>query len=313
MKQGVFLVTGCGGDIGTSVGRILKDLGVARTVVGCDLSNENAGKFVFDACESVPRADDPEYLSGLETVVNKYTVDAVFPISEGEIRFFHKNGIRKLAGVPLVLANDQAIGVGLDKLLTNRFLEANDLPHPWTHIAKEHGPEKLPCIMKSRFGHGSKDVQVVTDDASVAYFGARRPEYIWQEYLSPDDEEYTCGLYGCADGSVRHIIFRRTLVGGLTGSGEVVENSEIKKVLIAVAQSVNLRGSINVQLRLTGKGPMIFEINPRFSSTVAFRHKLGFNDVLWALEEVLGLPVSPYVAPREGVKFYRGYTQHIES
>jgi carbamoyl-phosphate synthase large subunit len=34
---------------------------------------------------------------------------------------------------------------------------------------------------------------------------------------------------------------------------------------------------------MTKKGPIIFEINPRFSSTVVFRHKLGFKDVQWAI------------------------------
>ena len=48
---------------------------------------------------------------------------------------------------------------------------------------------------------------------------------------------------------------------------------------------MNLKGSINVQLRITEEGPMIFEINPRFSSTAFMRHKLGFSDVNWAVKE----------------------------
>ena len=33
---------------------------------------------------------------------------------------------------------------------------------------------------------------------------------------------------------------------------------------------------------------MIFEINPRFSSTAFMRHKLGFMDVIWSIEEFYG-------------------------
>jgi carbamoyl-phosphate synthase large subunit len=47
-----------------------------------------------------------------------------------------------------------------------------------------------------------------------------------------------------------------------------------------------------VQLRLTDKGPRVFEINPRFSSTVLMRHRMGFSDVLWAIEEAEGKTVS---------------------
>ena len=48
---------------------------------------------------------------------------------------------------------------------------------------------------------------------------------------------------------------------------------------------------------ITKKGPRVFEINPRFSSTVLMRHRLGFTDLLWAIEEAEGkeinyLPVS---------------------
>jgi carbamoyl-phosphate synthase large subunit len=32
----------------------------------------------------------------------------------------------------------------------------------------------------------------------------------------------------------------------------------------------------------------VFEINPRFSSTVLMRHRLGFSDVLWAIDEAEG-------------------------
>jgi carbamoyl-phosphate synthase large subunit len=34
---------------------------------------------------------------------------------------------------------------------------------------------------------------------------------------------------------------------------------------------------------------MIFEINPRFSSTVLMRNYLGFTDLLWSIEEKFGL------------------------
>jgi carbamoyl-phosphate synthase large subunit len=54
---------------------------------------------------------------------------------------------------------------------------------------------------------------------------------------------------------------------------------------------------MNVQLRLTAAGPRVFEINPRFSSTALMRHRIGFSDVLWSLDEAAGRPVEfPAVA-----------------
>ena len=37
---------------------------------------------------------------------------------------------------------------------------------------------------------------------------------------------------------------------------------------------------------------MIFEINPRFSSTVLMRNYLGFTDLLWSLQEKFGLKLT---------------------
>ena len=37
---------------------------------------------------------------------------------------------------------------------------------------------------------------------------------------------------------------------------------------------------------------MIFEINPRFSSTVLMRNYLGFTDLVWSIEEKFGLKLT---------------------
>jgi len=68
---------------------------------------------------------------------------------------------------------------------------------------------------------------------------------------------------------------------------------------------LELIGAINVQLRMKDNEPYIFEINPRFSSTVGFRHRMGFQDFLWSIEHALGLQISDYTPPPIGTKIYR--------
>jgi carbamoyl-phosphate synthase large subunit len=84
-----------------------------------------------------------------------------------------------------------------------------------------------------------------------------------------------------------------------------VENPDIDQLLVRIAKGLNLVGSINVQLRLTSKGPIVFEINPRFSSTVFFRHLMGFDDVIWSLQQARHMQISAYVAPKGKVRFFR--------
>ena len=82
-------------------------------------------------------------------------------------------------------------------------------------------------------------------------------------------------------------------------------------MLCNLADKINLDGSINVQLRLTKKGPVVFEINPRFSSTVLFRHMFGFKDLEWSIQDKLNIELEPYEAAREGRTFYKGFNEFI--
>ena len=54
------------------------------------------------------------------------------------------------------------------------------------------------------------------------------------------------------------------------------------------------------------------QINPRFSSTVLYRHLFGFEDLIWSIEDRLGLELSDYRQDAVGRKFYKGYQEYIK-
>jgi carbamoyl-phosphate synthase large subunit len=111
---------------------------------------------------------------------------------------------------------------------------------------------------------------------------------VFQEILEPADREITCAVYRKRDGEVLSLLMLRRLTGGCTGWARIIEDEQTSQMCAHIAIGLNLRGSMNVQLRLTDQGPRVFEINPRFSSTVLMRHRMGFSDVLWAMEESEG-------------------------
>lgn len=301
------LVTAIGGDIGYGIGKILRKSGIAEFLVGCDVHKEHAGRFYYDRCEVVARADSRDYADGLLRMAKANRADLIIPTSEAELRCLLGAGaVGELGGIPLLMVNREALRIGFDKLQTSRLLERAGLPFPWTSLVEEGAPKALPCIIKQRFGAGSRGFSVVGADL-VPLLARTRGADIWQELLQPADQEYTCGLYRTVDGEVRTIAFHRRLVAGSTRFGRVVGNNpQINGLLARVAELVDLRGSINVQLMLTARGPVVFEINPRFSSTVVFRHLLGFQDVVWAIKERLGETVPAYAPPADGTAFYRG-------
>lgn len=301
------LVTAIAGDIGHGIGKILRRSGLAQFMVGCDVHADHAGSVYFDRCEIVERADSPGYLDSLLRVARANHIDLIVPTSEAELRFLLKAGLLEhVDAIPVIAPNDMALKVGFDKLATADFLKESGLPHPWTRKVAAGPPDRYPCLIKERSGRGSKNVVHVRREW-VEFYRQTRSEDIWQECLEPADEEYTCGIYRARTGQTRTIAFRRKLAGGMTVFGRVVtDNSALNGLLVRVAEALDLRGSINAQLILTSRGPVIFEINPRFSSTVVFRHLLGFQDVIWAVKEGLGEALPEYSPPAHGTAFYRG-------
>ena len=304
------LVTGCGGDIGLAVGRILQEEKAADSVIGCDMQEDHAGRIFFDRCFVAERATAPNYMDSLLQIVEEEKVDLVVPTSEPELRTLYANdffGQRDL----FLTANLKAMEIGFDKYKTAEFLRENKLPYPWTRVAATEAPLEFPCILKSRTGCGSKNVQRLTEE-DYNNRGSYSEDDIFQEFIAEDDEEYTCGLFRSASGEIRTIIFRRKLRGDVTGCGVVEEHSSIRELLYTLAKKLELRGSINVQLRLRDEIPYVFEINPRFSSTVRFRHRLGFSDVIWSMQDYCEKPLTEYIPAAAGIRFYKIYEDVID-
>ncbi|MGF7079859.1 ATP-grasp domain-containing protein [Mucilaginibacter sp. UYCu711] len=307
------LVTGCGGDIGQSIGKILKSNLLFKNVVGADMNLDHAGIFIFDTCIQLPVCRSTIYLEKLKEAVEKFEIDIILPISEPELRFFAEKRIEKeIFGKVLITANIHAMNIGFDKLSTVNFLKESELPYPQTTIVAKLNEPQLPLILKSRNGSGSKSIFVVEDAEAFNFYKGRYPEFIAQELVGSIDEEYTCGLFRDRNNSVRQLIYRRKLTGGFSGFGTVVQNNDIEKVLYKIADKINLKGSINVQLRLTNKGPCVFEINPRFSSTVMFRHIMGFQDLIWSILDRLDQNIPDYTPPENGKNFYKGFNEYVD-
>jgi len=282
-------------------------------VFGCDINDQHAGKFIFDKCSVVPECRSVGYMDALRKIIKEFRIDIVLPASEPELRFFTQEKLYgKLFDKPLVTANLNTMKIGFDKLLTTEFLKNEGLPFPVTQIASDEKEPNLPVIMKSRNGSGSKSLFLIKEMNDYNFYRKKYPDFIVQELIENDDAEFTCGVFRDSKGNVRIISYKRKLMGGFSGFGIVIQNNEIDELLLNIAEKIDLRGSINVQLRLSNRGPLVFEINPRFSSTVMFRHLMGFKDVIWSIQDQMGDSISDYTEPKIGTKFYKGFCEYID-
>jgi carbamoyl-phosphate synthase large subunit len=312
-----FLVSGAGGDIGQSISNVLTSYYDAAEVFGSDVHNEFLASNLYEQIELLPPVSSPAYIDCLSEYLVKKNIDIFIPTSEAELRWLVENQI-VLDDLPshCLMANAKAMKIGFDKFLTSQNLAMNGLPSPWASIVSDSdsGAPEIPCILKSRSGAGNSSIYYIDNHEKSIYFQKLFPHYIWQQFLPLSNGEFTCGVYRCFDGAVRVIALRRRLSSGVTSFAEVVNHPLIESLCKRIAESLDLFGSINVQLRLIENvGPMVFEINPRFSSTVGMRHAIGFKDLIWSIEEqYLGNIPSPCPNAWPSVRVGRRYQELFE-
>ena len=134
---------------------------------------------------------------------------------------------------------------------------------------------------------------------------------IVQEYVGTTDEEYTMTIF--SDGRVvNNIVFKRELgLGSMSRYVELVHSGKCDDIATKIAANLDLKGSINVQMRKRGDEYFVFEINPRISSTIGFRQMIGFNDVEWWIDLVLNNEINSFDVKYDKVIGIRGVEEKI--
>ena len=290
------LITGIGGDVSQCVAAILQSARPDLKLVGVDMHGRHGGRLFVHKYEEISSAKEATYADELFSVIEKYEVDIVIPMSESELDVLFPDLYKELGAI-WITPGEYVIDVGLDKFSTAMSLEKLGLLAPWTVLSEESMPLDYPCIFKSRRGSGSRNVFKIEAPTDASALSDRFPGGIFQELLLPDCQEVTCAVYRSQDGRVGTLQMLRRLAGGVTGWVKTINEESISEVCLRLAEGLELRGSMNVQLRLTQRGAQVFEINPRFSSTALMRHLLGFRDVVWAIEEASGVKMKLPVIP----------------
>ena len=293
------LVTSMGGDIAQSAIRILREAYPEFKIIGIDALAQPYFSKTVDEFYVSPSAFEKKFKNWIDKLCMEKKIDLVIPFSESEISILNsKGGIE----TPKVLtANNKSVEIGLDKLETNKYLLGLGNFAPTLYDSPYDNRIKFPVIIKERFGSGSKKVQTCSSFNQLNFYFGQMKNPIIQELLSPQDEEVTCAIYRFKNGEIRVIQLHRKLSGGRTLWASVISNKQIQNLCNLIASDIQLTGAINAQLIITSEGPKIFEINPRYSSTVEMRHAIGFSDLVWAVDEYFGYEQRSYLKPSIGV------------
>lgn len=314
LKKVNALITGSGGGVAISIIKAAKLVGYK--IIAIDMKPLSAGLLRSDRGYLVPKATSPDYITKLIEICRKENVDVLIPGSDPELPVIasNKEQIEEKTSTVVVVGTREAVETGRSKYKTYRFLKKSGFPYCESALKKGalELAEKVefPLVVKPDTGSGSVDSFIANDKDELDFYVKQVERRGWvpliQKCLQPPDEEYTTGVMFSKDCQ---------LIGSITlwrrlkkGSSYVAISEDFPRVRLEmerVAKELHTPGPLNLQCRLTDRGPVIFEINPRFSGTTAVRAVLGFNDVKFVVENFLFDVMPEKVSYKKGVAMVR--------
>jgi len=313
------LVTGAGAVIGQGIIKSLKASGSTFRIIAMDM-NPNAVGFAWaDVSYQVPRADSDDWCSAICRICNCEGIRLILPGIEQDVRAFirHRERIGKETAAVVLINSDSALEVGFDKWHLYRFSVEQQIIVPPTCLASDDNGiqallENPPLLFKPRAGMAGKGIIRVNRKDELDNIRSRIEgrDYICQQYIGHDDEEYTASCFGNMDGTVSGpIIFRRRLNYGSTFEAETVDDEGLSNIIRNISSHLSIIGPTNFQFRKTGGEYMLIEVNPRFSSSTSIKTAFGFNEPYMAVQNYVSGISLPEIIPLQKGRCSR-YIRH---
>ena len=282
------LVTGAGGPAGIAVIRDLTKLG--HTTIAVDADPWATGLALADAGVLVPRADDSNYGPALLAAAALHDVDVlVATVVEEYPALQALSPDLTAAGIAHWLPTIEAIAVTNDKLQFAERLSDRGIAHPaTTTIVDGLGP----WVVKPRSGRGSRDV-TLTGDLQTAQAAVKFLDGHGIVQAMATGREWTADVLTNHHGDVLCVVprWRVEVKAGISTKGETFADPTVIELVTKTVQACELAGVCNVQGFLTDEGPIIVELNPRFSGGLPLSLAAG-ADLVGGYVELVADPAA---------------------
>lgn len=295
-QKPTILFTGGGGS-GTIA--VIKSLKNKYRIVATDMNPYGVGLYLAHAGYVVPSSRDPHYLKTLDYIVKEEGVDVLIPLIDEELLLFAKYlGTKK--GLRVVVPREEFISLCLDKWQLGEVLKKHQISYAETKLvsAFRSFPDSLfPCIIKPRTSRGSRGFQPLESRKDLQAYLKTAPQpknqlIIQERLVGP---EFTVSVVVGKKGKVLAVVPKEVILKrGITKVGISRHHKAITELAYNVQNALQANGVFNMQLivRSDTGVPTLFEINPRFSTTVALTIAAGVNEVELLVRDALGLPVK---------------------
>ncbi|MDA4122205.1 MAG: ATP-grasp domain-containing protein [Thaumarchaeota archaeon] len=317
------LVAGIGGaSLGTEVIKSLMQAGI-YSVFGCDISPYAFGHYQGGIAGSLVVKRE-NYAESLLDLCTSHEIRVVIPGGEEPASLLSESAsLFREAGIHLAMNSQDVVAVSSDKKRLFERLKELGIPIPLTvavsDMAEYSVAPSYPVVIKPTTGSGGSSLVFIASNPDeerwfVKYLLNNGRTALVQEYIAPDEGEFTVGVLSLPDRRVVGSVAMRRLFNaklsvlikteaGVISSGYsqglIDDFPEVQARAEEIAKKSGSVGPMNIQGRVRDGVLIPFEINARFSASTYLRAMAGFNEVDLYLRHVLlgEHPAAPRIRP----------------
>lgn len=291
MTKKKILIFPCGSEVGLEINRSLKYSRHFEIWGGSSIDDH--GKYVFENyIDGIPFITDSSFIYYLKAIVNKYSIDAIYPAMDNVLTILKDNEDLLTCKVIGSLINTTRICQSKEKTYSV-LKDVINIPKMYKNEVKE---SEYPVFMKPNMGYGSIGARKINNKDELI---AQKNEYqdsLIQEYLP--GYEYTVDCFTDRKGNLLFIgpRERRRVRMGIsvnTRSIERKEKEEFEKIAFRINSSIKFRGAWFFQVKRDKNHNLkLLEVASRIGgSTGVFRAK-GINLALLSVWDVFDIDVE---------------------
>lgn len=261
---------------------------IGGNVVAVDCNPTAPALYNADACEIVPKIDDPGYLQVIKKICKEYSINAVLSLIDPELPILtsFKEEMEK-ENISVIVSDKSVIDVCFDKYLTSLFLHAHNIPSVPTYRNMcelesdiKNGIIDFPLIIKPRKGSASNGIQIVNSLAELRIFEIDTNDLIVQPYIRGEEFGVDCYV-DLINNQLTNIFIKQKLAmrSGETDKSISMKVPSLKAIIEKLITALKPSGPIDIDCFKTESGYVVSEINPRFGGGYPHAHEMGQNFV----------------------------------
>lgn len=256
-------------------------------VIAVDANPYAVGLLHADISYVVPECTCSNYVDVIKSICEKEQVSFVVPLIDEELKLIKglENNFLKVICPSINFIDASLNKYNLIKSLSY-FLQY--LPKTFL-FSDDFSSLGFPFIIKPKFGRGSKGLYIIQNKDELEKFKLINQgdldSYIVQEKIEGD--EYTVSVIANPNNELLSVVPKKIIEKkGITNIAVTDFNEEINKLCEEITYNLKPNNPYNAQLILDNKTqqPYIFEINPRFSTTITLTIAAGIDEIMAPIE-----------------------------